>query len=492
MGTATYFSPEQAQGLKVDGRSDVYSLGVVLYEMTTGKPPFSGETPVAIAYQHVREQPLAPIAVNPDIPAALDAIILQAIAKLPAERYATAEDFRADLDRFVRGQTVIAVAPQAHQIDGTQSIPQTTLIPKAGAGHTEEIVKGDGIRIPSTTGRWLAAGLVLLLAIALVVGIGGRALGYFGGEKYVKIPDVVGMNLKKAESMLSRRGLRSSPYTASKSSGKAQGTVLTEVPGYPSTTRGPTTIRLGVAGAAPKGVVPSVTGVPATSAIAALEQAGFKVKKDFVKQSTSSQTQGDVIKQSPKAGSSKRVNTTVTISIVSGTKDVVIPSFVVKGAPESAGSAIVAITKANLNLGTQTPQFSSKVPTGDVISSDPPTGKSVLQGTPVNLIVSEGPGETVPYLYGASLASAEEDLTSSGLTYFVGRIIGTTNPLYNGNVAYQQYTPGTMVATGTAVKIRIGVIPGSATTTSTTTTIPATSSSTTTTTTPPTSVPPLP
>src|SRR5271154_4631292 len=100
MGTATYFSPEQAQGLEVDGRSDVYSLGVVLYEMTTGKPPFTGDTPVALAYQHVREQPIAPRVVNPEMPAALEAIILQAMAKLPAERYATAEDFRADLDRF--------------------------------------------------------------------------------------------------------------------------------------------------------------------------------------------------------------------------------------------------------------------------------------------------------------------------------------------------------------------------------------------------------
>src|SRR6202044_3053834 len=111
MGTATYFSPEQAQGLDVDGRSDIYALGVVLYEMLTGRPPFSGETPVSIAYQHVKETPPTPRSFNPAISASLEAVVLQAMAKLPAERYTTAEDLRADLDRYQRGQTVLARPP---------------------------------------------------------------------------------------------------------------------------------------------------------------------------------------------------------------------------------------------------------------------------------------------------------------------------------------------------------------------------------------------
>ena len=100
MGTATYFSPEQAQGLDVDGRSDIYALGVVLYEMLVGRPPFVGDTPVSIAYQHVQETPPRPRSLNPDIPPALEAIVLQAIAKLPAERYQTADELRANLERF--------------------------------------------------------------------------------------------------------------------------------------------------------------------------------------------------------------------------------------------------------------------------------------------------------------------------------------------------------------------------------------------------------
>jgi len=483
MGTATYFSPEQAQGLEVDGRSDVYSLGVVLYEMATGKPPFVGETPVAIAYQHVREQPLAPRVVNPDIPAALEAIILQAMAKLPAERYATAEDFRADLDRFVRGQTVLAIPPQARL---THSVPQTTMIPETPAAHDEQTTKNTGGRIPSTTGRWLAAGLVLVLAIALVVGVGGRQLGYFGGKKYVTIPDVMFMNVTKARSVLAAHGFRSSVETVSGSTGRAQGTVLTESPGYPTSIRGSTTIHLGVAGAPPKVYVPSVTDITASLAISTLEQLGLKAKKDFVKQSTPSQTQGEVIRQKPKANRSVSAGSTVTIYIVRGNKNVDVPSFLVDGIPESAVSAAAAITKAGLNVGPVTSQFSSTIPTGDVISSAPPSGTPLLQGKSVSLTVSEGPGVTVPYLYGAGLATAEADLTSVGLNYFVGRLIGTSNPLENGTVAYQQYAPGTVVAPDTVVKIRIGVTVGGASTTSTTTPVTSTSTTTTTLVVPPT------
>src|SRR3954471_20270857 len=143
MGTATYFSPEQAQGLSVDGRSDVYSLGVVLYEMVTGGAPFTGDSPVAVAYKHVREAPVPPSRRNPDVPPDLEHIILTAMAKDPDLRYQSADDMRADLLRFRRGRP-LAAAPVTALIADGGTLGATVANPRVVAAYTEHNTPASG------------------------------------------------------------------------------------------------------------------------------------------------------------------------------------------------------------------------------------------------------------------------------------------------------------------------------------------------------------
>ena len=201
MGTAAYFSPEQAEGQGVDSRSDIYSLGVVLYEMSTGKPPFTGDSPVAVASKHVRDHPVMPREVNPAVPVELEAVIMKAMAKSPDDRYATADEFRADLLRFADGRPVEAERPGPHQRDG------------GGRRHRGVMAAGhDPGRAGSTaTPWWLRRGpspseierkkrtrnlvillVTLLVVLAVIAFFLLRSLGYIGGTQQVDVPNVVG------------------------------------------------------------------------------------------------------------------------------------------------------------------------------------------------------------------------------------------------------------------------------------------------------------
>ncbi|MGD1011462.1 MAG: protein kinase, partial [Acidimicrobiales bacterium] len=186
MGTATYFSPEQAQGLGVDGRSDVYALGVVLYEMVTGRPPFMADTPVAIAYKHVSETAPLPSSIEPRVPRDLEAIVMHAMAKQPQARYATAQDFHDDLERFARGLPVLAPSPTSGDPGAqTQAVPvsPTQVLPAAAAAaaptQRQETVPlpGAGTGRPQYPRRrflpWVLAAVLLGAALGLIVYFGG-------------------------------------------------------------------------------------------------------------------------------------------------------------------------------------------------------------------------------------------------------------------------------------------------------------------------------
>ncbi|HEY6429773.1 MAG TPA: Stk1 family PASTA domain-containing Ser/Thr kinase, partial [Acidimicrobiales bacterium] len=233
MGTAAYFSPEQAEGKVVDARSDIYSLGVVLYEMCVGKPPFTGDSPVAVASKHVRDMPVLPRAANPAVPAALEAVVMKAMSKNPDDRYGSAEEFRADLLRFADGRPVEAVDPgttsmmtavgaaattQAVMTSRTQAIPPVD----PGQFATQEDLRR------RRRNRWLVALLILLLVALGVLGFFLlRSVGVFGGN--VTVPKVVGETEAVATQQLQNNHLTVGT-TTSRASTSAKGTVLSTNP----------------------------------------------------------------------------------------------------------------------------------------------------------------------------------------------------------------------------------------------------------------------
>ena len=193
LGTAAYISPEQAQGQPVDGRSDIYSLGAVLYEMLTGRPPFTGDSPVAVAYKQVNESPVLPSIANPAVTPLLDAVLMRALAKNPANRYQTADEFRADLERARLGQDVLATPLMPAGGDATQVIsrPQATAILPP-----QESPPGSGRKV------WLGV-LIGIIAVAVLAGAGYLlAQGLLGNKDDtttpVPVPTVIGFPQDRA------------------------------------------------------------------------------------------------------------------------------------------------------------------------------------------------------------------------------------------------------------------------------------------------------
>ena len=209
MGTATYFSPEQARGDAVDPRSDIYSLGCVLYELVIGRPPFTGDTPVAIAYQHVQESPTPPRQLNPELPTAVEAIILKCLAKNPANRYPTAEDLRADLRRFREGHSILAEPVMVAPIDpgATSVVAATAAVAAADEPYYDEDEDDDDGR--RSSGLFLAGLIVLLVVLAGMLYLLSQQFAGDGDTDdvpQVEVPKVVGETVEDAQRILVARG----------------------------------------------------------------------------------------------------------------------------------------------------------------------------------------------------------------------------------------------------------------------------------------------
>ena len=401
MGTATYFSPEQAQGHAVDPRSDLYSLGCVLYEMLTARPPFSGDSPVAVAYKHVQEAPVPPSRINPNVPPALEAIDLKLLAKDPAQRYASAEDLRSDMRRYLEGQSVLAAGlPGAAAgaaagvvigagVAGAAPADATMMVPAAagasGGGGAVGPPTTSGAYVPppekKRTGLYVGLTIGALVIIAAVLFFVGSSMGK--STEKVTVPDVTTKDVTDATNTLSAAGFKVSVKNVANDTVPANQVFEQSPKGNTDAAKG-STVEITVSSGIGDGTVPDVVGRTQAAAESLLKTNNFIPE---VKEASSDTVpKGTVISQSPSANAKATKNSVVTITVSSGAGDVSIPNVV----GLNAATASNQLGQAGFTV-TTSQQSSATVPTGNVISTNPTAGTKAAKGSTVAIVVSSGP-----------------------------------------------------------------------------------------------------
>jgi eukaryotic-like serine/threonine-protein kinase len=496
MGTAQYLSPEQAQGHIVSGASDLYSIGVILYELLTGAVPFDGETAVAIAFKQVSAQPHPPSELNPAVPPALDAVVLRALAKDPARRFADAEEFIVALQQARQGlpagagsvvagaiaDTVLATggpygAPPAMSPSVGVTLPESgaLLLPPAGDFGAENGKGGRRSEQRDRLRRWLLWASAALLLAALV------ALGLLlSSPGQVKVPNVVGQT--EAAALTRLRGVNLNPTaTSTASTSVASGLVVSQTPpGGREVGKG---ARVSILVSAGPGTakLPAVEGLTAAKAVSKLRAAGFKPVTQ--EQSSAKIAQGHVISTDPSAGLVLGVGSPVTVFVSSGPAQVHVPNVTGQSLP----AAEAALTSAGLTAGTVAHQVSASQTAGTVLSQSPAAPGTLPTGGKVNLVVAQAPKEVaVPHVEGKTEVAATAALEKAGFT-----VNTVTEPVSEagkvGHVLKQSPPAGSNARKGATVTITIGM---TAEATPTTPTTPTTTPSTTAPATPP-ATPPL-
>jgi eukaryotic-like serine/threonine-protein kinase len=468
MGTAQYLSPEQAQGQAVSQSSDLYAIGVILFELLTGHVPFDAESAVTIALKHVSEAPPAPSMFDPSVPPALEAVVLWALEKDPAARPADADAFIHALEEArdaviateAPGQRTAMFAPAAIPADpyGEDALAAAALAGAAEtpAWHVEQplLYADDPERRRPPWWAWVLAALALA---AIVLGV---VLLTRPGS--VTVPRVVGQDVQSATAQLRSAGLKASVDRVT--SGRPVDEVLAQDPGGGERAKDGSTVTLTVSRGPGQAAVPSVAGLGQRKAIAQLTQAGLVVDR-IVRQADDTVPKGRVIDTSPDAGQTVERGSNVTLFVSSGPKQVSVPD-------------VVGLTKqqAQQTLGnrgfqvTMTEQGSDSAAPGTVLSQDPAAGASADPGSTVAIVIARAiPKVIVPDLVGQAATEASDTLTAAGLVPRT-TLRDVTDPNQDGIVLDQKPAAGTQVKKGAPVRIFVGRLQQAPTTPTTPTT----------------------
>lgn len=490
MGTATYFSPEQAQGFQVDARSDLYSLGVVLYEVLCGRPPFVGDSPVAIAYKHVQEWPPRPSQFVTGVPAGLESVILKLLAKKPEQRYRSADDLRADLRRFLDGQTTLAeeelarpaTAVPTPNADATMvnavvapDPTPTTVMPAQSA----PVAVPNGLSDePDEPERRARTGLFVALTALLLVGLG--ALGFWlvsslnhdsanAGDQVLVI-NTVNMTKDEAVAALKQQGLN--PVVNDEPSADVlEGIVIRQSPKANTKLAKGKDVVIFVSTGPETVAVPPVANLDEAAATKALSDAGFTVKVEPFESELI--PKGNAVETVPAAGQSVPKASEVLLRVSTGPGSEVVP--VVTG--KTVDQASKALTDKGFVVGESVPQASADVKKDLVITTDP-VGSAPKKST-INLIVSSGAAPvTVPAVKGQREAEATALLKSKGFGVSVEPKALPPGDANDGRVISVDPAAGTTADSGATVTITVGVAGAATTTTASSPTSTSTSTTT--------------
>lgn len=473
VGTAQYLSPEQARGETVDARSDLYSTGVVLFELLTGRPPFKGDSAVAVAYQHVEQIPPTPSSILSDIPDSLDRVVLKALAKNREDRYPSAAAMLSDLQRVSRGLDVAAppadswateVLPTSGRV-GAQTaatMPMSAVAPRGGGGQATAATstslppvaeRADAAEEASKARKRRTAIIASVVVIALLL-IGGSVWALTrraAAPETVAVPTVVGLSQANAKAQIEAAGFvwELNPEKVASDSVEEGSVASTDPAGGTQAEKG-STVRVTISSGPDSVVLPdNLVGMTPEDARKAIEALGLKWELDSSKVASDTVAEGKVAQTNPSPGSKVKAGQTIRVYLSSGSDEVEVPDL--DGmSQDQARSALKAV---GLELGNVTSVDSEK-DKDRIVAQDPVTGTKVKKGTTIGVSVSNGKTAQVeiPTVVGTSSEDAQAQLKALGLNVTVEEVAGNQPA---GQVLSIEPGEGSKVEKNSTVKLKV-------------------------------------